>query len=134
MAAGFLLSSAVFLAGMAWSVYQRENRQPMLPSSSGVQVTVGPGGGLTGLVFLLPALVPGLLLGFLAYRLPKILRLRCPKCPWSARFRIRCDGVAVPVDAPPTQYHEPSPRSSAGGIIGEFEQEHAEDAEEKTCE
>jgi hypothetical protein len=56
-------------------------------------------GGVLGVIFLVPALVPGLTLAWIAYRLPKVLALRCPRCRWRGRYRVGHDGRAVAVDA-----------------------------------
>jgi len=82
---GCLCSSAVFIAGMVFYVLRRDEA---LEEGSHMR----PIGGLSGIVTLIPAVVPGLIFGWLAYRLPKALRLRCPRCSWSERYLVRRDG------------------------------------------
>lgn len=84
-------SSAIFIGGMAWYVVQREQWHESHPRAA-----TTPGGGITGIVTLIPALIPGLIFGWLAYRLPKSLRLRCPNCAWREQYRIGRDGFVIP--------------------------------------
>src|SRR5258706_12289322 len=84
-------SSAICIAGMAWYVVQRDQwyESHTLGSSR-------PRGSIAGIITLIPALIPGLILGWLAYRLPKSLRLRCPNCTWREQYRIGRDGFVIP--------------------------------------
>jgi hypothetical protein len=97
---GISLSAAIFVLGMAWSMYQRMlyDEKPMAPR-------VRPSGGLVGIVYLIPALVPGLALGLLAYRLPKVLSFRCRNCGWRERYKLGRLGTATPtrLGATPTR-------------------------------
>jgi hypothetical protein len=90
MLLAIVASSAIFIGGMAWYVVQRDRW-----IESHRLGEMKPHGGLGGIVTLIPALVPGLLLGWLAYRLPKSLRLRCPKCTWREQYRIGRDGFVI---------------------------------------
>jgi len=58
-------------------------------------MSVRPSGRLMGMITLVPALVPGLILGWMAYRMPKSLKLRCPRCAWRERFQIGNDGQVI---------------------------------------
>jgi hypothetical protein len=83
MVIGVLASAAIFIGGAFWFRFIGGGRR---------------GGGILGMLTLLPALVPGLVMGRIASLLPKSLTLKCPRCTWRGRYRIGRDGHAVPVD------------------------------------
>jgi hypothetical protein len=94
---GVAASSAIFIGGMIWGIVQRETYEGRIGQ-------VRPSGKLMGMITLVPALVPGLIMGWIAYRLPKSLKLRCPRCTWRERFQMGRDGqviarVGMPVSA-----------------------------------
>ena len=74
LAAG-ALSAAILLGG---AVYLRE-----YAAESAVPMR----GGAAGILLIVPALIPGLALGWLAYKLPKVQTVRCRKCGWWETFR-----------------------------------------------
>lgn len=92
---------------MIWSLVQRDiDRQEL-------RVTAfHPKGTISGIIALVPALIPGLAFGWLAYRLLKTLKLRCPKCSWCERYKISINGQAAPTSntsmQPPNNSSAPS--------------------------
>jgi len=93
---GMVASSALFIGGMVWSIIRRE-----LWAEEHPHVSVRPGGGLVGIVMLIPAMIPGLILGWIAYRLPKLLALKCSNCSWRERYKMTRTG-AIPAGITPT--------------------------------
>ena len=67
------------------------------------------------------ALPPGLGIGWLAYRLPRVLRLRCSSCGWYETYRLarlpRSGGTVKA--ARPAPASVPAPTQNPGGIGGE---------------
>lgn len=88
LAIGVVASSAIFIGGMVWGIVQRE-------TYDGRPGHIAPPGRVMGMLTLAPALVPGLIMGWIAYRMPKSLKLRCPKCTWRERFQIGNDGQVI---------------------------------------
>jgi hypothetical protein len=89
MVLGLVLSSAIFLGGMAWAVMLRQSYRGTgwhLPARFG---------GFLGLVFLVPAAIPGVITGWLVHRMPKTLVLRCRQCQWRQRYRVGADGHVI---------------------------------------
>ena len=69
------VSASILLGG---ALYLRE-----YAGESGVPMR----GSVAGILLIVPALLPGLVLGWLAYKMPKVQTLRCRKCGWWERFR-----------------------------------------------
>jgi hypothetical protein len=89
LAIGVMASSAIFIGGMAWGIVQRERYEGRIDEDRPLS------GRVMGFVMLFPALVPGLIMGWIAYRVPKSLKLRCPRCTWRERFQIGNDGQVI---------------------------------------
>ena len=104
MLIGLLASAAIFIGAALWFRYVVGARRF---------------GGVFGMVALLPAAVPGLILGWAASRLPKSLTLKCPRCPWRGHYRVGRDGHAVPLDQASTPAFERG-RGAAGPQDGAF--------------
>jgi hypothetical protein len=98
MLIGLSLSAAIFLLGMAWYWF---GLREWVFSGRGPVVRHSSEGGIAGIILLIPAIIPGLLFGWVAHRLPKVLKLRCRKCAWQEGYRIGRDGRVTAMSAFP---------------------------------
>lgn len=102
MALAVASASAIFFTRMVMAMVSRQRFQEQ--SGTHVRVTFP---GCIGLFWLIPALVPGLIFGKLAYRCPRFLKLTCPKCLWRERYTMGGGGLVVPKHVTPTRQYSP---------------------------
>jgi hypothetical protein len=83
----------------------------------GIEGTVGEVAAILSAVALPPALVPGICIAWLAYRLPRVLRLRCSSCGWAEAYhlaRSTRSGVTLKAARPALAPPQSTPRPAGG--------------------